>query len=78
MTRFHLRSHVSCFYQLHGPAKYNIHNVIICIANDDYSNIDVIYVKSERVCVILNLITYIGENINDDCFIPLYRSLVSK
>ena len=78
MTRFHLRSHVSCFYQLHGPSKYNIHNVIICIANVDYSNIDVIDVKSERVCVILNHITYIVENINDDCFVPLYRILMSK
>jgi hypothetical protein len=26
----------------------------------------------------LNLITYIMENINDDCFVPLYRILVSK
>jgi hypothetical protein len=60
------------------PSKYNIHNVIICIANDDYSNIDVIDVKSERVCVILNLITYIVQNTNDDCFVPLYRILVSK
>ena len=78
MTRFHLRSHLSCFYQLHGPSIYNIHNVIICITNDDWNNIDVIDVKSEGICVICNLITYIVENINDDCFIPLYRSLVSK
>jgi hypothetical protein len=78
MTRFHLRSNVSCFYQLHGPSQYHIPNVIICIANDDWSNIDMIDVKSERVCVILNLITYIVENINDDCFVPLYGILVSK
>jgi hypothetical protein len=78
MTRFHLRSRVSCSYQLHGPSKYHIHNVIICIANDDYSNIDVIDVESERVCVILKLITYIVENINNDCFVPLYRILVGK
>jgi hypothetical protein len=55
-----------------------MHHVIICIANDDYSNIDVIDVESERVCVILNLITYIVENINNDCFVPLYRILVGK
>ena len=78
MMRFHFRSHVSIFYHLHGPSKYNIHNVITCITHDDYINIDVITVQSAGVCVILNLISYIVEHSSDDCFILLYRSLVNR
>jgi hypothetical protein len=49
MMRFHFRSHMSIFYHLYGPSKYNIHNVITCITHDDYSNIDVITVQSAGV-----------------------------
>ena len=73
-------SEVTCqlFYHLHGPSKYNIHNVITCITNDDYNNIDVIKVQSAGVCVILNFISYIVGHSSDVCFIFLYRGLVNR
>ena len=58
--------------------KYNIYNVIICIATDDYSNIDVIDVKSERVRVILNLITYIIVITNGWTIRLIIRSCVKR
>jgi hypothetical protein len=72
------KSRVNFFYHLHGPSKYNLHNVITCITNDDFNNIDVIKVQSTGVCVILNLISYIVEHSSDDCFIRLYRRVVNR
>jgi hypothetical protein len=69
---------VSIFYHLHGPSKYNIHNVITRITHGDYSNIDVITVQSAGVSVILNFISYTVEHSNDGCFILLYHSLVNR